>query len=89
MEEVWADDSLLVFDGRVLEVFGFPGEANIRFHVSNMDVEVRDPNRKGARMVTLKPATRGAGGVTFEVAEADWPQVGPLLDRVLEAMPGQ
>jgi hypothetical protein len=88
MEEAWVGDSLLAFDGRVLEVFGFPGSQSVRFHVRNMELDIGEPDRNGARLVTLKAAVRGAGGVAVSVGEADWPHVGPLLDRVLAAMPG-
>jgi hypothetical protein len=85
VEEVWADDSLLAWDGRVLEVFGFPGSGSARFHVANLAVEVDDPDRKGRRTVTLRPASR-SGGVALQVPAEDWPAVEPLLDRVLAAM---
>ena len=29
----------------------------------------------------------GSGGCSLEVGADDWPQVGPFLDRVLDAMP--
>ena len=87
MDEAWAGDSLLAFDGRVLEVFGFPGSESMRFHVRNVDLEVGEPDRKGRRMVTVRPAARGSGGCAFDVEEGDWAEVGPLLDRVLAAMP--
>ena len=66
MDEVWAGDVLLAFDGRVQSV--------------------DEPNRKGRRMVKIKPATRG-GGCVFGVDEDDWAQVGPFVDRVLAAIP--
>ena len=86
MDEVWADDILLTFDGRVVEVFGFPGSESIRFHVLNLDLAADGPDRKGRYTVTLEPASRG-GGCSFDVPEADWPAVAPFLDRVLAAMP--
>ena len=86
MDEVWADDILLTFDGRVVEAFGFPGAESIRFHVLNLELTVDGPDRKGRYAVQLSPATRG-GGCRVEVPEADWPEVGPFLDRVLAAMP--
>jgi hypothetical protein len=87
MDEVWAGDSLLAFDGRVVEVFGFSGSESIRFHVRNVELEVGEPDRKGRRSVRIKPASRGSGGCMFEVSEEDWPSVGPFLDRVLAAIP--
>ena len=86
MDEVWADDVLLAFDGRVVEVFGFPGSESIRFHVRNLDLEVDGPDRKGRHDVKLAPATRG-GGCHIPVGEEDWPAVATFIDRVLAAMP--
>jgi hypothetical protein len=86
MHEVWAGDVLLTFDGRVLEIFGFPGQESFRFHVKNLDLSADGPDRKGRHMIKAKPATRG-GGCAFEVGEDDWPQVGPFVDLVLGAMP--
>jgi hypothetical protein len=86
VDEVWADDILLTFDGRVLEVFGFPDAASMRFHVRNMELAVEEADRKGRRTVTVKPAMRG-GGCAFDVPEGDWPAVGAFLDRVLALIP--
>ena len=47
MDEVWADEILLTFDGRVVEVFGFPGSESIRFHVLNLELSAEGPDRKG------------------------------------------
>ncbi|HEX2084051.1 MAG TPA: hypothetical protein VHF89_00070 [Solirubrobacteraceae bacterium] len=86
MEEVWADDVLLTFDGRVVEVFGFPGSESIRFHVLNLEVAAEGPDRKGRYTLKLEPAMRG-GGCHIPVPEQDWPEVAPFVDRVLAAMP--
>jgi hypothetical protein len=87
--EAWAGDSLLRFDGTVVEIFGFPGNESLRFHVRNLDLEIDEPDSKGKRMVTMRPAARGAGGCAFEVDADDWAEAGPLLDRVYEAMPDE
>jgi len=86
VDEVWADDVLLAFDGRVVEVFGFPGSESIRFHVRNLDLSVDGPDRKGRYALQLAPATRG-GGCHVIVPEGDWPDVGGFVERVLAAMP--
>ena len=85
MEEVWADDILLAFDGRVLEVFGFPGQESYRFHVRNVELTVDGPDRKGRHRVEAASA-RGSGGCSFDVPPEDWHVVGPFLDAVLAAM---
>ena len=81
-EEAWAGDSLLAFDGRVLEVFGFPGSESMRFHVANLNLTVSGPDRKGRHDVSLKPRTRGAGGCMFQVDADTWPAVEPLIGRL-------
>ena len=86
MLEAWSDDLLLSFDGRVVEVFGFPGSESIRFHVRNLEVTVDEPDRKQRRGVFLKPAS-GSGGCRFDVTPEDWAHVEPLLDAVYAAMP--
>lgn len=86
MDEVWSGATLLTFDGRVLELFGFPGSLSMRFHVSNMELSVDPPDGKGRHWVGLR-ATRGSGGCNFHVEPGDWPEVGPFLDRVFAAIP--
>lgn len=86
MDEVWACDSLFTFDGRVVEVFGFPGADSMRFHVLNLVIEVDEPNRKGKRWLRMKPH-KGSGGMMVEVQPADWQVLGPFLDRVWAAIP--
>lgn len=89
MDEIWIDDTLVAFDGRVLEVFGFSGSESLRFHVRNIEISVEEPDRKGRRWLRIKPATPGSGGCMFEVEPGDWPHVGPFLDRVMAAIPTQ
>ena len=86
VQEVWADDILLAFDGRVLEIFGFPGQESYRFHVRNMELSSEGPDRKQRHRVVVTSA-RGSGGCAFDVPPEDWLHVGPLLDEVLAAMP--
>ncbi len=86
-DSVWVGDSLLAFDGRVLEVFGFPGSLSLRFHVRNMELSVDPPDRKGRYWVNIR-ATRGSGGCSFHVEPQDWPAAGPFFDRVFAAIPG-
>ncbi len=84
-EEVWINDSLLVFDGRVLEVFGVSGSESLRFHVDNVRIDVGEPGRRDRRLLQLKPRTLGGGGCALEIEEADWEKAGPLLERVRAA----
>ena len=85
IQEVWAGDILLAFDGRVLEVFGFPGSESLRFHVRNLELAIEE-GRDGRHTVLAKPAMRG-GGCRFDVEAGDWAAVEPLLEAVLAAMP--
>ena len=84
LEEAWADDCLLCFDGRVLEVFGFPGSESIRFHVANLDLDVSGPDRNGRYDLMLKPV-RGGGGCMLQVGTGSWPAVAPLVAGVAAA----
>lgn len=87
MHEVWIDDTLLTFDGTVVELFGFPGNASLRFHVKNLGVEVGEPNRKGVRALQFDPATKYSGGARMDIPAEDWPNVEPVLHEILSAMP--
>ena len=85
--EAWADNALLAFDGRVLEVFGFPGGAQSqRFHVWNLRLGVEGPDGEGRYSVAISPQL-GSGGVRLDVSGARWPAVGPLLEWVRAALP--
>ena len=86
MDEVWAGESLLAFDGRVLEVFGFPGAVSMRFHVRNLRLSVSGPDGGGTHWVLVQ-ASHGSGGCNLQVAADQWPGVGPFLERVFAAMP--
>jgi hypothetical protein len=86
IEEAWTDTCLLAFDGRVLEVFGFPGgEQSLRFHVANLDLTLSGPDRDGSLDATLMPL-RGGGGLRLQVSAARRPAVEPLLERVSTAI---
>lgn len=87
MREVWVDDVLIAFDGRVVEVFGHSTHPSYRFHVQNVVVEVGEPNRKGRRALQLDPASKYSGGCRLDVPAEDWPQVEPLVAEILAAMP--
>ena len=87
MEEIWVRDILLAFDGRVVEVFGFPGSESLRFHIGNLRLEVNGPDRKGRYMIQMKPASRGSGGCAFEVGPDEWPEAGPFFDAIRTAIP--
>ncbi len=87
MEEIWIKDMLLAFDGRVVEIFGFPGSESLRFHIANLKLEITGPDRKGRHSVQLKPLSRHTGGCLFEVREEDWPAAEAYLDNVTRHMP--
>jgi hypothetical protein len=88
VDEVWAGTTLYAFDGRVLEVFGFPGSESMRFHVLNLRIEVDEPDRKGRRWLRVRPL-HGSGGMMVEVQAEEWPALGPFLDRVGTAIAAQ
>ncbi|GAA5124661.1 hypothetical protein GCM10023339_46510 [Alloalcanivorax gelatiniphagus] len=75
-------ESVLTFDGTVLEIFGFPGTINARFHVVNLDLSVGEPDRKGARAVRVATRVRGAGTLRLEVPAEEWSGVQAIVDAV-------
>jgi len=83
-DEVWVGESLLSFDGRILEVFGYQGQDSVRYHAGNLLVDVGEPDKKGKRIVQLKPRTKGVGCV-LGISTEDWPQAAPLLERIQAA----
>ena len=83
-DEVWVGDSLLSFDGRVLEVFGYQGQDSVRYHVQNLLIDIGEPDRKGKRALQLKPRTRGVACV-LAISTEDWATAAQLLERVQAA----
>lgn len=78
--EAWAGESVLSFDGRVLEVFGYQGQDSVRYHAANLQIDVGDPDKHGKRIVQLKPRTKGAG-CALGISAEDWAGAGPLLEQ--------
>jgi hypothetical protein len=71
---------VLLFDGRVVEVFGAPSGDAVRHHVAQLkEPQVQAPNRKGRSLVTV-------GGATFGVDADELSQLKPLLDKIGEAV---
>jgi hypothetical protein len=83
-EEVWVGECLLSFDGRVLEVFGYPGQDSYRYHAGNLEIDVGEADKKGKRTVQLKPRTKGVG-CAFGISIEDWADAAPLLERIQAA----
>jgi hypothetical protein len=82
--EVWVGDSLLSFDGRVLEVFGYQGQDSFRYHARNLLIDIGEPDKKGKRMVQLRPRTKGVG-CALAISMEDWAHAAQLLERLQEA----
>ena len=82
--EVPADDALLVFDGRVVEVFNLR-DGPYRFHAARMRLD-RQRGRKDGIVVRLRDASRSAGQVYLEVSPAQRPAVEDLLAELEIAM---
>ena len=80
-DEIWVGESLLSFDGRVLEVFGYQGQDSVRYHAGNLLVDVGEPDKKGNRIVQLKPRTKGVG-CALGISMQDWAHAAPLLERI-------
>ena len=75
------DETIWVFDGRVLEVFGV-GEV-ARFHASLLELKVDGPDPNGRYEISIDAVRHaGLGGLTDVVDGADFELLRPLLDRV-------
>ncbi|MEV7396985.1 hypothetical protein [Aeromicrobium sp. NPDC092404] len=82
----WKGNTLLTFDGTVLEVFGYPGTLSARFHVANLDLTVGEPDRKGDRFLRLATRLRSAGSMRLEVTADEWLEVQEVIDAVQAAL---
>ncbi len=84
MDEVWTRERVWAFDGRVLELFNFPGEAGgARFHTALMALEVSGPvDRQGRMRIELRYFREKRGGITDHVDAEDYARLHPLLERV-------
>jgi len=86
MEETWIDGTLFAFDGRVMEVFGFPGEGNRRYHVRNLKLTIDPPDPRGRRRVAMRPWSTAAGGLSMHVSPEAWPCAERFLADVAQAI---
>jgi len=80
--EARTGDTLVAFDGRVMELFGFSDPH--RYHVSDLKIKVDGPDRKGRVAITIGRAS-ARGGAGFGAAPEDWPALKSVLDRAAEA----
>ncbi len=71
MEELWINDLFVIFDGTILEMFGFimtaKTETGARYHVRNLQIDVEGPDRKGRRKLRFNLARSANFGVLTEV----------------------
>jgi len=87
-DEVRTRDTLLAFDGRILEVFrdrltngpDYAGDS-LRFHVARLILKERQ-DRKGQHRVRLET---GISSATLRFEDDEWTTVGPFLSRVAAA----
>jgi len=83
-------DSIIAFDGRVLEVFFHFHPLNdfdvdsMRIHVRQLSVSASDPDRKGRRKVKLAGKSRFSF-TAADLDEARWNSMQPLLDALKAA----
>ena len=79
-------DTVLTFDGSVLEMFTEKKFTSIaRCHVKMLWIQVEGPNRKGYYEVNASTSPGGLGGFEAYVPADDWPRVGELLNAVAAA----
>jgi len=82
-------ETLLTFDGVVLEIFGLSqvlgvNHLNLRFHRELMTITIDEPDRKGSRKVVINAG--GAGPTLFTFGENDRPVI-DFLERVRADLP--
>lgn len=82
VDEAWAGEHCISFDGRVVELFGF--SAPERTHVREVACEVDGPDRKGRYVLRIGRLSKGKlkGGVMLGVNGEDWPAVEAVLRRI-------
>jgi len=82
LDEAWAGENCISFDGRVVEVFGL--SETERLHVREFGYEVEGPARKGAYVLRMGRLRKGKlkGGVLMGVEGEDWPAVEAVLRRI-------
>ena len=68
------------FDGRVLELFGRYAH---RYHVDELEVRVKGPDKKGRYEVAID--SRFGGGAQFYVEGPDWPAIEPVIEAARAA----
>lgn len=88
-EHALLGDSILAFDGRILEHFTWQSGSDGRMIVGLLVVEISGPDRKGR--YTVKCATRPngrGGGFHVVVDEANWSRIEPLIREIQAATGG-
>ena len=82
-------ESVIAFDGRVLEHFTWQHGSQGRLIVGLLTIEVDGPDRKGRYTVkcTTRPNGRG-GGFHLVVDEANWLRIEPLVREAQAATAG-
>jgi hypothetical protein len=88
VDEVGTQERVWAFDGRVLELFNFPGEAGgARFHTALMALEVSGPiDSEGRMKIVLRYFREKRGGISEIVEAEDYARLHPLLERVHGAL---
>jgi hypothetical protein len=86
-EDSLLGQTVLTFDGRVLEKFSERSATAERMIVGLLHIEVEGPDRKGRREVwfSCRPKRRG-GGFRLMVSEEQWPGVEPFVRAVGAAL---
>ncbi|MBK8294505.1 MAG: hypothetical protein IPK93_06915 [Solirubrobacterales bacterium] len=89
MTDIAFDDSIqgqtiLTFDGLVVELFTERFGSVARLIVGLLRVEVGNVDRRGNQSVTMVPGNKG-GGFTLTVPAAAWPQVQPVVEEIRSA----
>ena len=91
IDEVHISGLSLVFDGRVLEFFGrnpyfLSGGYQRRYHVRQLDLTVRGPDRMGRYTVKMREPSSQSTASKMRFESDVWPAVLPFFSRVAHAV---
>jgi hypothetical protein len=84
---IQTSDSLLSFDGRVLEAFNYASFHNWRFHIRQINsIALAPPDKHGKQMLSINTQVNGGFMFHKEVAPNQIGEAQKLVAAVMEAL---
>ncbi len=81
-EDLIHGQTVLTFDGRVVELFTEQNGTLGRIHLRQLHCKATGPNRKGYFEAQFSPSSSGRSGFTLTVADGTWPSLQPLIAEI-------